>query len=75
MITFFSFFLDRAKILSWIKKLQKCNSNMEEMNLRNHFMYYLLTCVKNNELRPPFNDLPPPGSIEKSIHYLVIVRF
>lgn len=54
-----SFLSDRTKILLWLKKLQRCNSDLQEMNLRNDFVYYLLTCVKNADLRPPFNELPP----------------
>ncbi|KAL0279517.1 UNVERIFIED_CONTAM: hypothetical protein PYX00_001057 [Menopon gallinae] len=61
---------DRTKILMWIKKLQICNNNMEEMYLRNDFMQFLWTCVKNSELRPPFDELPPFDQIQKLKHLL-----
>lgn len=62
---------DRNKIVLWIKKLRQCNASHEEMLLRNEFMYYLLTCVKNGELRPPFTEVPPTEAITKLRHLLV----
>lgn len=55
----------------WIKKLQICNNNLEEMYLRNDFMQFLWICVKNCELRPPFDELPPFDQIQKLKHLLV----
>lgn len=57
--------------MTWIKKLQLCNNNYEEMVLRNSFLYYLLTCVKNAELRPPFNEPAPCETLARLQSLLV----
>lgn len=71
---FFSFDLDRNKIILWLKKLNQCppKSEYSDIVLRNEFLYCLLTCVKNGELRPPFNEVPPTEPIGKLRHLLVL---
>lgn len=48
-----------------------CTRSIEEMKLRNDFMYYLVLNVQNGELRPPFNENPPPGALPAIAHLLV----
>ncbi|KAJ8949074.1 hypothetical protein NQ318_016977 [Aromia moschata] len=50
---------DRQKAVKWMKKLTTCNRTIEEMRLRNDFMYYLVVNIQQGELRPPFTDNPP----------------
>lgn len=64
----------RSLILMWIKKLQNLNSNIDEMYLRNDFMYFLLTCVKNNNLVVPFNEPPPSGNLTRFKHLLPVTN-
>ncbi|KAK6624252.1 hypothetical protein RUM44_011111 [Polyplax serrata] len=65
---------DRNKIILWLKKLNQCppKSEYSDIVLRNEFLYCLLTCVKNGELRPPFNEVPPTEPIGKLRHLLVL---
>ncbi|XP_017771725.1 PREDICTED: uncharacterized protein LOC108559094 [Nicrophorus vespilloides] len=54
---------DRQRVVKWMKKLTTCNKSIEEMKLRNDFMYYLVLNVQNRELRSPFTESPPPGPL------------
>lgn len=65
------FLLDRTRAVRWMRKLTTCNRSIEEMKLRNDFMYYLVLNVQNGELRPPFTDNPPPGALPAIAHLLV----
>lgn len=53
-----------------MRKLTTCNRSIEEMKLRNDFMYYLVMNVQNGELRPPFTENPPPGPLPSIAHLL-----
>ncbi|KAF5293495.1 hypothetical protein FQA39_LY02980 [Lamprigera yunnana] len=61
---------DRQKVIRWMKKLSNCNRTINEMKLRNDFMYYLLLHVQNGELHPPFNENPPSGPLPALAHLL-----
>lgn len=53
-----------------MRKLTTCNRSIEEMKLRNDFMYYLVMNVQNGELRPPFTENPPAGPLPGIAHLL-----
>ncbi|KAF5283480.1 hypothetical protein FQR65_LT13868 [Abscondita terminalis] len=61
---------DRQKAVRWMKKLARCNRTINEMKLRNDFIYYLVLNVQKGELRPPFNENPPPGPLPSLAHLL-----
>ncbi|KAJ8978255.1 hypothetical protein NQ317_012612 [Molorchus minor] len=50
---------DRQKAVKWMKKLISCNKSLEEMRLRNDFMYYLVVNIQQGELHHPFTENPP----------------
>ncbi|CAH1116287.1 unnamed protein product [Phaedon cochleariae] len=54
---------DRQKAVKWMKKLATCNRSIEEMKLRNDFMYYLVVNIQQGELQPPFTDNPPTSPL------------
>lgn len=71
MLTLLTSLSDRQKAVRWMRKLTTCNRCIEEMKLRNDFMYYLVLNVQNGELRPPFTDNPPHGALPAIAHLLV----
>lgn len=54
-----------------MRKLATCNKSIDEMRLRNDFMYYLVLNVQNCELRAPFNENPPSGPLPDLAQLLV----
>ncbi|XP_067005638.2 uncharacterized protein [Anabrus simplex] len=58
---------DRTCVMKWLNKLSNCNRSIDEMRLRNDFMYYLVLNVQNGELRPPFNSNPPAGKLQAQL--------
>lgn len=66
--------VDRQRAVRWMRKLATCNHSVNEMKLRNDFMYYLVLNVQNGELKPPFTDNPPSGALPALAHLLVILR-
>lgn len=62
---------DRQKAVKWMKKLTTCNRTMEEMKLRNDFMYYLVINIQQGELQIPFTDNPPTGPLPNIANLLV----
>lgn len=58
-----------------MKKLTTCNRTMEEMKLRNDFMYYLVINVQQGELQPPFTDNPPTSPLPHIANLLVSARY
>ena len=50
---------DRKLALQWLHKLSTCNKTLEDLKLRNEFMYHLVSGLRAGELCPPF-DAPPP---------------
>lgn len=66
--------LDRQKAVRWMKKLATCNRSIEEMKLRNDFMYYLVVNIQAGELQPPFTE-PPPASPLPDIAHLLVCLF
>ncbi|KAI5746845.1 uncharacterized protein LOC103509149 [Diaphorina citri] len=51
---------DRQKASKWMRKLLSCAHTMDEMKLRNDFMYYLVLNLQAGELQAPFTLCPPP---------------
>ncbi|XP_022916690.1 uncharacterized protein [Onthophagus taurus] len=70
MLTLLHNVSDRQRAVRWMRKLAVCNRTIDEMKLRNDFMYYLVMNVQNGELRPPFLDNPPPGPLPPIAHML-----
>lgn len=66
------FLLDRSRTIRWMRKLAACNRTINEMKLRNDFMYYLVLNVQNGELRTPFTENPTPGPLSTFAHLLVM---
>lgn len=62
---------ERQRVIRWMRKLIACRRSVEEMKLRNDFMYYLVLNVQNRDLRPPFHESPPPGPLPELSHLLV----
>ncbi|XP_069696789.1 uncharacterized protein [Periplaneta americana] len=54
---------DRTRIISWMRKLAAFHNTINEMRLRNDYMYYLVVNVQKGELKAPFNDNPPNGNL------------
>ncbi|XP_050511699.1 uncharacterized protein LOC126887847 [Diabrotica virgifera virgifera] len=61
---------DRQKAIKWMKKLTNCNRSIEEMMLRNDFMYYLVVNIQQGELQPPFTENPPSSALPNIAHLL-----
>ncbi|KAL1488655.1 hypothetical protein ABEB36_014455 [Hypothenemus hampei] len=53
-----------------MKKLATCNRSIEEMKLRNDFMYYLVVNIQQGELLPPFTEPPPQSPLPDITHLL-----
>lgn len=53
-----------------MRKLASCNRTVEEMKMRNDFMYYLVLNVDAGELKKPFTD-DPPSELVSLAHLLV----
>ncbi|XP_073998537.1 uncharacterized protein [Rhodnius prolixus] len=54
---------DRVKAQRWLRKLSLCNRSLQEMKLRNDFMYHLVLNIQSGELQPPFSQNPPAGPL------------
>ncbi|KAJ9593783.1 hypothetical protein L9F63_027574 [Diploptera punctata] len=50
---------DRKKVVCWMNKLDSCNHSIDEMRIRNGFMYSLTENVQKGKLKPPFTEDPP----------------
>ncbi|KAF7393256.1 hypothetical protein HZH66_009089 [Vespula vulgaris] len=50
---------DRQTAVRWLRFLKNCAKSMNEMKLRNDFMYFLVLNVQEGELKEPFNKPPP----------------
>lgn len=66
---------DKNKALRWMKKLSNCNRTVNEIKLRNDFMYYLIVNMQKGELQPPFNENPPQKPLPSIAHFLVFNYF
>lgn len=62
---------DRQNAVKWMKKLTTCNRTIEEMKLRNDFMYYLVINIQQGELQTPFTDNPPTSPLPNIANLLV----
>lgn len=60
----FKLFSDFCRVREWIKKLGKSHKTLNELRLRNDFIYYLARNVENGILEPPFNEDPPQKSLK-----------
>ncbi|KAF6197336.1 hypothetical protein GE061_006712 [Apolygus lucorum] len=54
---------DKQRVFRWLRKLSQSNRNVNEMKLRNEFMFHLLQNLQAGELHPPFKDPPPAGPL------------
>ncbi|KAI4498217.1 hypothetical protein M0802_006703 [Mischocyttarus mexicanus] len=54
---------DRQTVVRWLRFLKNCTKSIDEMKLRNDFMYYLVLNVQEGELKTPFNKPPPNQSL------------
>ncbi|XP_012262264.1 uncharacterized protein LOC105689668 [Athalia rosae] len=50
---------DRQRVIKWLRYLMSSNKSIQEMQLRNDFMYYLVLHLQEGTLRPPFDAEPP----------------
>ncbi|XP_046737978.1 uncharacterized protein LOC124406583 [Diprion similis] len=53
---------DRQTTVRWLRYLKTGANTIDEMKLRNDFMYYLVLNVQEGVLKPPFDKPPLPGS-------------
>ncbi|CAH0564825.1 unnamed protein product [Brassicogethes aeneus] len=61
---------DRQKVVRWMRKLASSNRTVQEMKLRNDFMYYLISNIQRGNLEPPFTDHPPTSPLPNIQHLL-----
>ncbi|RZC41248.1 uncharacterized protein BDFB_006841 [Asbolus verrucosus] len=61
---------DKTKATRWMKKLSSCNRTVNEIKLRNDFMYYLIVNIQHGELQSPFNENPPQKPLPSIAHLL-----
>ncbi|XP_019867039.1 uncharacterized protein LOC109596028 [Aethina tumida] len=54
---------DRQKVVRWMRKLASSNRTVQEMKLRNDFMYYLISNIQRGFLEAPFTDHPPTSPL------------
>lgn len=54
-----------------MRKLSTCNKSVDEMKLRNDFIYYLVLNAQEGELKAPFNEAPPTGPLLECAKMLV----
>lgn len=57
--------------MRWMRKLSTCNKSIDEMKLRNDFLYYLVLNAQEGELKAPFNETPPNGPLLELARMLV----
>lgn len=63
----------RRTVEAWIQKLTTTNQSMEEVRLRNDFLFYLARNCEEGTLMPPFDQRPPAGYVLNSTHLMVNV--
>ncbi|XP_063221191.1 uncharacterized protein LOC134530364 [Bacillus rossius redtenbacheri] len=54
---------DRELVRQWIRKLKSCTSSINEMKLRNNFMFHLVINLRTGCLLHPFNKPPKQGPL------------
>lgn len=64
----------RRTVEAWIQKLSTTNQSMEEVRLRNDFLFYLARSCEEGTLLPPFDQRPPTGYVLNSSHLMVTVK-
>ncbi|XP_029722564.2 uncharacterized protein LOC115263394 [Aedes albopictus] len=60
----------RRTVEAWIQKLSATNQSMEEVRLRNDFLFYLARSCEEGTLMPPFDQRPPSGYVLNSSHLM-----
>ncbi|XP_062547915.1 uncharacterized protein LOC134219725 [Armigeres subalbatus] len=63
-------FENRRTVEAWIHKLSTANQSLEEVRLRNDFLFYLGRNCEEGTLLPPFDQTPPPGYVLNSTHLM-----
>uniref|UniRef100_A0A1Q3FZZ9 DUF4485 domain-containing protein n=1 Tax=Culex tarsalis TaxID=7177 RepID=A0A1Q3FZZ9_CULTA len=61
---------ERRAVESWLHKLTGANQTLEEVQLRNDFLFYLARNCEQGALLPPFDQQPPPGYVLNSAHLM-----
>ncbi|XP_049835261.1 uncharacterized protein LOC126278990 [Schistocerca gregaria] len=61
---------DRKLALQWLHKLSSCNKTLEDLKLRNEFMYHMVSGLRAGELCPPFDSPPPDVPLTCMAHML-----
>ncbi|XP_047002803.1 uncharacterized protein LOC124620177 [Schistocerca americana] len=60
----------RPLALQWLHKLSSCNKTLEDLKLRNEFMYHMVNGLRAGELCPPFDSPPPDVPLTCMAHML-----
>ncbi|KAB0802060.1 hypothetical protein PPYR_04246 [Photinus pyralis] len=50
----------RTPIRHWLDKLHDMDKTMEEMAVRNDYMWFLLLMLQSKKVTEPFSNIPPP---------------
>ncbi|XP_055614662.1 uncharacterized protein LOC129760988 [Uranotaenia lowii] len=60
----------RRLVEAWIDKLAHTNQTLEEVRLRNDFLFYLSSNCEQGTLQAPFDQRPPPGYVLNATHLI-----
>ncbi|XP_065087229.1 uncharacterized protein LOC135708962 [Ochlerotatus camptorhynchus] len=60
----------RRTVEAWLHKLSTTNQSLEEVRLRNDFLFYLSRNCEEGTLLPPFDQKPPPGYVLNATHLM-----
>ncbi|XP_055547989.1 uncharacterized protein LOC129731765 [Wyeomyia smithii] len=60
----------RRIVEAWIHKLHRTNQSLEEVRLRNDFLFYLARNCEDGTLLPPFDQRPEDGYVLNASHLM-----
>ncbi|XP_058451462.1 uncharacterized protein LOC131430466 [Malaya genurostris] len=60
----------RRTVEAWLHKLSNTNQSLEEIRLRNDFLFYLSRNCEDGNLLPPFDQKPPAGYALDATHLM-----
>ncbi|XP_058825111.1 uncharacterized protein LOC131685426 [Topomyia yanbarensis] len=63
----------RRTVEAWLHKLANTNQSLEEVRLRNDFLFYLSRNCNDGNLLPPFDQKPPSGYVLDATHLLPVL--
>lgn len=52
--------VERKIMRSWFYKLLTLDKNIDEKEIRNEYMWFILLMLQCQKMREPFNSMPPP---------------